>query len=348
MTKQIQAELLVLFLVLLGSIRYVLISHTKKDSLSVVPLAGLIFSIFNIFVFDFSIREAVVFVFSLWATLWNFRSILRLLSDVVIDRYEVKLVLISTLNAFVAVFLIVAVVYFRPAKAEPQKMDVTETVTSYTGSHALGFNKVNGPFKVTNGTIWNFEANEKTIPGRTVVVFVPSKTADVDIYRIFLQKLAKNGYSVYSGDFWTDDCTWFGKIGDMKFMRRFLFLMTKLGKPEKYKELLETEKRTVVEEYRTLIKLADVKSEDQLFILADEDTGKALEGVRDLFGDRITGSFDLAFLDDYGTKGFGPVENTDPLIAKYLGAEVDRSGYLSSHLAMEVTDFISKQQLGLE
>ena len=58
---------------------------------------------------------------------------------------------------------------------------------------------------------------------------------------------------------------------------------------------------------------------------------------------KINGTFDLAFLDDHLAKGFGPVENTDPVLAKFLGLEIDRSGYISSHLAMEVTDFISRQ-----
>ena len=48
MTKQIQAELLVLALVLLGSTRFLFISHTKKDSLSVIPLVGMILSLIHI------------------------------------------------------------------------------------------------------------------------------------------------------------------------------------------------------------------------------------------------------------------------------------------------------------
>ena len=60
----------------------------------------------------------------------------------------------------------------------------------------------------------------------------------------------------------------------------------------------------------------------------------------------VAGFFDLAFIEDYATKGFGPVENSDPAVSYFLESITDRSGYLSSHLGTAVTDFISGQLAG--
>ena len=343
MTKQIQAELLVLALVLLGSTRFLFISHTKKDSLSVVPLVGMIFSLFSIGVFGFSLREFIIFLLALWASIWNFRSVLRLASDVVIDRYDLKLVFISCVNAVLCIIYFVGVFMFIPAVTDGKKMGVVENVKNCTGSFHSGIKEIDRPFQRNTVKIWNFEPEQKNPAGRTVVLFVPPKTASVEIYRILLQKLAKNGYSVYAGDFWTDDGNYFNPFFDLRFMRRHACLVTKIQDRERYGKILKNNINVLVQEYNHLLGLAEFSSNDTVFLLSDEDNLEVMKSVCNWNQGKINGTFDLAFLDDHLAKGFGPVENTDPVLAKFLGLEIDRSGYISSHLAMEVTDFISRQ-----
>lgn len=347
MTNQIQAELLILALILLGSTRFLFVSHTRKDSLSVVPLIGLFISIVNIFVFGLSAREIIILVFALWATLWNFRAILRLLSDVVVDHYDLRLVIISTINAIACGFLIFFVFMFMPASPNAEKMGITETVKICGGNFEQGFSEIKEPFRLANAKIWNFESKVQNVPGRTIVIFVPPKTATVEIYRVFLQKLAKNGYSVYAGDFYLRDGKWFNKFLDMIFARRFSFLLTYMNDIEKYKALHLENKNTLVQEYSYLLKEANPQENDMVFLLTEDDVADTMKTVRELNMSVIKGTFDLTYIEDNPTKGYGPIENTDPALAWHLGVEPDRSGYISSHLAVDVTDFISRQIIGV-
>lgn len=348
MTNQIQAELLVLGLILLGSSRFLFVSHTRKDSMAVVPLVGFIISIFNIVIFGVSIREIIIMQFSLWATIWNFRSMLRLLSDVVVDHYELKLVIISVINVIASVSLIFAVFNFLPASVNASKMGVTEKISVLHGNFKNGFSEIKEPFKVTNAKIWNFESSVSNPSGRTIVVFVPPKTANVEIYRIFLQKLAKNGYSVYAGDFYTSDGKWFNRFLDMPFARRFAFLFTYLRDEERFKEIYRANKTVLVKEYECLLKEAAPKEGEMVFLLSENDAAEAMKTVWEQNETLIKGTYDLTFIDNNPSKGLGPIENTDPVLAWHLGLEKDRSGYISSHLAMDVTDFISRQIIGMD
>lgn len=346
MTKLIQAEILVVIMAFLGSIRFLFISHTRKDSIAVVPAVAFIFSIFNVFIYGLSIKELIILCFSFWTALWNFRSVLRLVSDVVIDRYEIKLVLINSLNAIIAVLIFAGIIYFRPAQSNPGKMKVKESVVSYSGSFRNGISKIEGPFKKISAKIWNYETEEETKGARIIVLFNPPKTASVEVYDIFLQKLARNGYSVYAGDFFTKDAEYFGPVGDNRFIRRFLMEIKKMREPEEYKSMVESNINVSVQEFYMLYKIAEPKENDLVFLLTEDDVSESLKSAVNMIGNKINGTFDIAYLEDNKTKGFGPVENTDPLLAWCLGQNPDRSGYISSHLANDVTDFISSQIVG--
>ena len=88
--------------------------------------------------------------------------------------------------------------------------------------------------------------------------------------------------------------------------------------------------------------LSFVEGDGDVFLVTEEDTSGWMKSFAQN-NPRIKGTFDLCFVEDYSTKGFGPVENTDPVIALTLNEKMDRSGYISNHLAIEVEDFISSQ-----
>lgn len=343
MTKQIQAELLILAMVFLGSTRFLFINHTKKDSISVVPLVALIFSVFDIFVFGLSVREVLFLFLALWSTIWNFRSILRLASDVLIDRYDVRFVFISCINTLICIFFFWGMLVYNPANANPKKMGVHEEVEKYYGDLRHGLQERKYPFKPMSAQIWNFEGKNSNPNGRTIIIFVPPKTADVEVYRILLQKLARDGYSVYAGDFWPENVTWLNRFFDMKFLRQFIFSVIKLRDDAKYGQILSGNVEELEREYRALLRKSAPRETDCVFVLADDDRAGVLKRISE--DPAVKGTFDLSFLDDYPTKGFGPVENTDPVLGKYLGVSPDRSGYMSSHIAMAVSDFISQQMI---
>lgn len=343
MSNQIQAELLIVGLIFLCSTRFLFIKRTKKDSLSLVSLVAFIFSIFYLIVFGVSFKGIYILSFSLWATIWNFRAILRLVSDVVVDRYDLKLVIISIINSIICCFMIFFIFNFKTADIQAERIEVEEIVTKYHGKNIDELSEIKLPFKTTNANIWNFESKNQNKAGRTIIIFVPPKTASVEIYRLFLQKLAKNGYSVYTGEFWTKDTKWFNAFFDLKFIRRFAFIVTHLKEENKFENICFKNKRTLIKEYEYLINLSKPTENDSVFLLTEEDKAEVVKTLTKNEKYKIDGSFDLIYFEDNSTKGFGPIENTDPFFACILGVTPDRSGYISSHFAMEITDFISNQ-----
>lgn len=342
MTNRFLAECLVLLNVLAGSARFLFIRHTKNDSLAATPYAGLFFALVNIGIFGISVEELAVLVLAFWACLWNLRSLLRLSSGVITDRYEIKLVVMNILNIVLTGFVFWGLVITRPMSADARKMQVVEDARYVTGNFREGVEDLEGNFKFRRGRIIHVEPEAANPAGRTIVVFVPPKTANAENYRFFFYKLAKNGYSVYSGDFYTGDALWFGPARDLRIFRRFTALVEKMRDRDAYDEMLKKNRYWTAAEYDFLVKMAHPTELDTVFLVGEEDAGGAMEiCLRE--NKAVSGSFDLNFVEGYATKGFGPVENTDLVTAWILDAEMDRSGYVSSHLGSAVTEFISSQ-----
>lgn len=344
MTNQTLADLLVLALLFIGNARFIFVNHSRKDSLSIAPFAGLFIAIVNIFVFTLSVENFLIFVLAFLSAIWNVRSVLRMFSDVILDSYELKLILICSLNAIFVALMIFVVIYFRPMNPEKNRLPVKQNTVLYSGSFQKGFSELKEPFTVPSIKLYNFEPETESHAGRKIVLFAPPETANSEIYKSFFCKLAYNGFSVYSLDFYKEINLASKKGADLKWIKRFSAIWQKIFNPDKY-EQIQKNSDFINEKFWILLSLCKPTEKDTVFLVTDEDLSGAMQYISQKSFVKIFGSFDLAYMDDYTTKGFGPVENTEPVLGAVLGVQPDRSGYMSNHLGTVLTDFINTQMI---
>lgn len=336
MTHQTLADLLVLFMLFIGNARFLLIKHVKKDSLSILPFAGLFVSIINIFVFTLTIENGAILILAFFSSVWNVRAVLRMLSEVIIDQYEIKLKLICSVNAILSVLCIAAAVYFRPMDFNRTKPPVSQQTVLYAGDLKTGFSPVSKPFVLASAKVLHFEP--EGVPAKATVLFVPPQTAPAETYTGFFQKLARSGFSVYAADFYDNSVSLKKDTASSRILKNCLAIKRKLsGKGTvQEKEPLETE-------FWSLLSICISSRKNSVFLVTDDDTAGAMESVMKKSMGTVSGCFDLAYIQDYPTKGFGPVENARPLLGAILGVQPDRSGYMSSHLGTVTASFINSQ-----
>ncbi len=344
MTNQTLADLLVLALLFIGNARFVFVKHSKKDSLSIAPFAGLFVAIVNIFVFTLSIENFLILILALFSSIWNVRSVLRMFSDVILDQYELKLIFICSLNALFSALMIFAVVYFRPMSPKKMRLPVRQKTVLYSGSFQKGFSEVQGDFVLPSAKLYSFEPEKESPAGRKIVLFAPPETASSEIYVPFFYKLAYNGFSVYSLDFYKGTELASKKGSELKWTSRFSAVRQKIFNASEYKKF-KNSSSLIDEKFWALLSLCNPDEKDTIFLVTDEDLSESMQRIIQRSFVKIFGSFDLSYIEDYTTKGFGPVENTDPVLGAVLGVQPDRSGYMSSHLGTVLTDFINTQMI---
>ena len=168
--------------------------------------------------------------------------------------------------------------------------------------------------------------------GRGTVLFIPNECAGTAIYEPFCAKLARDGWTVHTADFHSADAPWLGGIRDTQLLRRFLLVLRRLAGDEAYAELAALRTKRLEQAFTALLSLTAPDENDTVFLVCDGGTRDALFSVQK--NSTVTdGSFDLSDIADYPTKGFGPVEQTDPLLATVLGVHRDGSLYMASHIA---------------
>ena len=341
MNQEMLSQILILVLLFVTNIRFFFITNAKDDSLSVLPTIALIASIVSICIFGVSEFQIILFLLTFFTFIWNFRALLRLMSNLVIDRYGIAFKLISSVNLIFTVFVAFLFVYFRPAKLSEKKLNVKTEKTYFTGNFKEGF-KEQKQFKVQNLVLQKKYCEERLSSTRKIVLFIPPKTAPIDFYSHTINRLAHDGYEVYSAEFFTNDIKWFKGIKNLRPYRHFEFRRLKYKDFETYKKIYSYNKKIFMQEYEALITLSMPGENDFVLLLGDEDLCNSMKTVRQE-NNLVDYTFDLSKLSaSYKTKGYGPVENTYPLLAYLLKIETDRTCYLSNHFAKEIERVCNK------
>lgn len=376
MASHFISEILVLFLLLLSSARFIFITRVHSDSLSIVPFVAFIISLLNILAWGLYALDILICLVSFFVAIWNLRALLRFLSHLVIDHYGPWFILISIINLLLIIAMTFLVIYFRPGMVNFKKYGVTYESKTYHGSFAEGFDLVENPFDLSSAQVWNYEkimepqkeevqseeeaqSQEETVSeekpqseevalkeeitpeekteARKIILFIPSKLASPEIYEGFYAKLAKDGYSVYTAEFNTKEQTYFKGIKNFRMFRRFFFINYYYKEgAASYTELLKQNREKLKAEFNSLIKIVSPSKEDFVFIVTEEDPAEILDEVQSENAELIDGCYALSETSGYMTSGWGPVENTEPFSARILGVERDGSMYMSSHLASEL------------
>lgn len=345
MTDHLFAQFLVIVLLFISNSRFIFIKKIKTDPLAILPFICVFICILNILVFSLSFIELLLLIISVFCALWNVRSLLRMSAGLILDQYGIKFKIISVINLLLVTFLAGLLYHHRPCVPKLKNFHAKQTVEYYSGNLKKGFKKIDKPFTFINASLYKIENEEayKADEKRTVVLFIPGAAANVDNYLTLLYKLAMHKITVYAADFYTDDGNWFSPVGNSKSFRKFNMMNYRLHHEKEFNQMIKDNKLYFIQQFEALYKLASPGPEDYVFLLTDNDTTDAMKRILELHSDSnnfICGSYDLAFIDGYKTKDFGPIENSDPLLAAKLRTGFDRSGYWSSHMGSVVINHI--------
>ena len=128
------AQILVLAMIFLCSVRIFLLKHSRIDGFAVFAPCSLIVSFFIFFCFGFSILNVAVFCVSLIVFFTNFRAVLRLQAQLIVDSYNPAFIVFSILSLILSASLGVAIFLLRPVKYNAKDFDVIKTQYSLTGN----------------------------------------------------------------------------------------------------------------------------------------------------------------------------------------------------------------------
>ncbi len=344
MDSQLLSELTILFLLLLASARIYFKHAERKDPLSIIPFIALVCAACNLMAWGVRAQELLITGLSFWVFIWNFRALLRLNQSLIIDRHSALFILISSINCVLTLTAILFVIFFRPVTLNLAKEGIEKQITRYCGNLTDGYGE-NDEINVqkTLDFIQYKQREDKGEASKGTIVFLPAECASVSMYEPFLVKLVRDGYTVYSADFFSDDVQLREDIPFPRETKRFFFVRSRLAESEAYKSWCSEKKEAVfLAMFESMEKL--IPSTEKLIIVGDS-LPKNLYTSLIWKNTRFARCFDIANINDYTTPGWGPVEQTDPLLALILGFSRDGARYTSNRTASVLEQTIEAGQV---
>jgi hypothetical protein len=287
-----------------------------RDSLSVLAAANLVLCALCFCAWGVSIMFVCVSLTAVMVLLINLRCISRYTARLKHGRFSGGFVFASLLMLpLIAVFTFL-LVYFRPVRFNAADSGVVEEKTLLTGSFRSGLTQRDIFFQPVNAAIATFTPQDSRDSALPLVLFVCDLRASVSDYVPFLALLAKEGYEVKAAEFFTSDNRRFNSILDARLVRKFAARIFSLaGSADAVLQGSFT-----LREYEALISLYGVEASRQgrnVYLVSDSNPAVLARAA--------------AFLQPAGVlsvmpgprPGYGCIEQTDPLLARYFGAERD-------------------------
>lgn len=336
MTHETLGQLLLLFLLAISCGRVLFLHTAREDSLSVLPGAILLLSVLNICAFGLGIFSIAILFLAFFVFVWNVRARLRFKAHLIVDHYSALFISISLFNLVLVLAVSAAVIYCRPVKINIKKMGVTKTRTYYTGTFKDGFFETPQPLRTKSLIVYTYRKKESLSQkakenGRQCIFFVPSECATVAHYEPILAKLAADGFDVFAADFSSRDDVWLNRLYDMRPFRRFIFCTNRLFRKNQY----ETDSKNAISHFTrelyALLEAVPTQQNDTLYVVSDSPVDIALLGKST---DPV--SLNVYHLDSYKTKGWGVIEETEPILSYLVCGEKDTSLYISASMTGEL------------
>ena len=281
----------------------------------------------------------------------------------------------GVLTSIMSLAAIAGVIFFAPLELRNEKLNVEETRTRLKGSFRAGFTQ--SPFYSTaDAYLYEVrprmtaesaltdnpaatEASETTensaptLPDaeEKIVIFLPNKRGDTEHYKPYLQLLAQKGFTVYSADFFADDCRWLHSFEDMKILRRTAMVARNELQSAFFASQREFYTYNISLEIGALLEILSEKygTDCAYYFVSDVMGDTAISDLTIKQKSKIKGSFFLDSEESYTTPGFGFIRQTDPILAFYKKLEKDRTFKEARILAEKTADtFTPKQQENFE
>ena len=360
------AQMLSLTLVFLCSARIFFLKHSRIDCFAVFSPVALVVSLLIFLCFGFSPLNIAVFFVTLVAFFTNFRAVLRLKAQLIVDSYSVTFIIFSIIALILTILLGLLIVLLRPVKYTPNDFTISKTEYTLTGNSTnLRIRESFFTGERFSGNLFVYEPIVKDeitaeiYAENPILIFAPGIRAEVQNYEPFLMILAQKGYKVVSADFYTQDMQLlshdFGNpalkaLIESKFFRRFAALWLEQSQEENFKKILEEERPLATKKYSALTKLALelFGDEAKLFYVVDGVDFDSIYAVIDEFNtepySNAKGFFSMNRVDEYKTSGYGFIEQTDVLFAHLKGIERENKFFIHRYVANKTIKAIEEQK----
>ena len=335
-------EILIIILLLVANGRILFIKNAKKDSLVMLSPLAFLLSIIQILNWGLDWVSGLTLVLGVLVLLSNFHALFRYSERLYIDHYSILMKVWSAITIILSIALLAGTIYFKPVEYNNKKLGVEETLLRYEGSFRSGFDEAPN-YKVANVFLSEFkpEGNKRV---KEVILFIPDKRADTFYYRPYLQQLAREGFTVLSGDFFCSDCRWRHSIGDLKLVRRTAMSIDYFVNKHRFEMQKEFYTYNIMQELKALQNLVNelYGENTKIFIVTDVMGTTAALDFMEKNPERIMDVFDLQGIPEYKTPGLGMISQTDILLAMSLGYQRDADGSLTKEIVMKTKKEIFK------
>jgi len=336
-------ELLVIIILLVSNSRILFIKNVKKDSLVMLSPFAFFLSILQIFNWGFDPVTALTFLLAVLVLLSNFHALFRYSERLYIDHYSLLMKVWAIITILLSLVLLTATIYFRPVEYDNKKLGIEEKVIRYDGSFRSGFEEA-GIFKSANLFLSEFKPEKASSRVKDLVLFIPDKRADTYYYRPYLQLLAREGFTVLSGDFFCKDCRWRHSIGDYKLLRRQVMLLDYFINRHNFEMQKEFYTYNISLEIKALLSLIEERygSQVRVFVVTDVMGTTAALNYMEREPQKLLEVFDLQTIKEYNSPGLGMINQTDLLLTAFLGQKRDKDALITKNLVMETKKEIIK------
>lgn len=325
------AELLIFVLLFLTNARILFTKRARRDSLVNLAPLSFILSILIIFAWNIDVFTILCLLLSLIVLLSNFHALLRFSSHLYIDHYSNLMKIWAHFTNILSLAALVFTIFFAPVETLPGKSGATNKLYKYDGSFKTGFYSAE-TFSKTTCYFHEFKKTEdiKNPEVKTekdnIIIFFPDKRGDTIAYEPFLNLLAAEGYTVYSADFYSSDCKWLHSVCDAKILRRFAMVCGSYFNNQTFMSQREFYTYNSTQEINAVLNILkdDFNLSEKVFLVSDVMANTAIEDYFNSNSEKVAGIFNFDSILSYETKGYGCIEQTDPLLAYALGFKKDR------------------------
>ena len=332
-------ELLVFVLLFITNFRVFFVRSARHDPLVVLAPSTFIIAVLQIFSFGIDIFTALGLIIALLVLLSNFHAIFRYSENLYIDHYTPLMMIWAVFTSILSAAAIAAIIIFAPLELSERNLNITQTQTRFQGSFRTGFDKAHS-YSAADAFMYEFSPgknNNQADDNDRVVIFIADKRADTEHYKPYLQLLAEKGFTVYSTDFYADDCRWLHTLEDIRLLRRISMVVRGELNPTFFSSQREFYTYNISLEIEVVLKLLAEKygPDASYYFVSDSMGNTAINDLTIKQGSKVRGTFFLNEVTEYETAGFGFIKQTDPILCFFKDIGRDKAFTEAKLLAEE-------------
>lgn len=334
MSYSVLGEMLVAFLLIVNSSRIFFLRYERIDTLAVLSPAALFIILLQIIAWNADFISVLLLIISIISLFTNMHALARSASRLYVDHYSPVFIIFSVIILVCSLFSTFVLVKYSPVEVKASDFNVIETKTRFKGSFSEGFTKA-GYTDGTDAVLYVYEpASGKSAP--EIVLVGCDKRGDAERYRPYMILLANEGYTVAACDFRAQDGKWFNTIADWHIIRRLAMCLSYLKDKKQFERQKDFYTFGMIREYTAMENIVSAKfGGRQYFLVSDGMSVTAAGDVMRESGGKVKGIFALDSIAEYKTPGLGCIEQTDPLLASFLGYTRDKALFIPRYLVLK-------------